>query len=79
VEMGAAFLCGITGIENKTIDNSAAYIKSWLTKLKSDKKFIIQAGTHARRATDYILENQQEPFYPVPNPEEEPELVTFSY
>jgi antirestriction protein ArdC len=78
-EMGAAYLCGITGIDNKTIDNSAAYLNSWLSKLKSDKKFIIQAATHAQRATDYILENQQNPFYPVPIPEEEPELVSFSY
>ena len=77
--MGAAFLWGITGIENKTIDNSAAYLNSWLSKLKSDKKFVIQAATHAQRVVDYILANQQEPFYPVPIPEEEPELVSFSY
>ena len=31
-ELGAAYLCGISGIENATIDNSAAYIQSWLTK-----------------------------------------------
>ncbi|MBK6284898.1 MAG: DUF1738 domain-containing protein [Draconibacterium sp.] len=36
-EMGAAYLCGICGIENATIDNSAAYIQSWLQKLKNDK------------------------------------------
>jgi len=29
-EIGASFLCGIAGIENETIDNSASYIKSWL-------------------------------------------------
>ena len=60
-EMGAAYLCGITGIENKTIDNSASYIHSWLSKLKSDNKFIIQAASHAQRAVDYILENQIKP------------------
>jgi antirestriction protein ArdC len=27
-EMGAAYLCGICGIENETIDNSAAYMQS---------------------------------------------------
>ena len=31
-EMTAAFLCGETGIENQTIDNSAAYINGWLKK-----------------------------------------------
>ncbi len=57
-EMGAAYLCGVCGIENKTIDNSAAYIHSWLSKLKSDNKFIIQASSFAQKAVDYILENQ---------------------
>jgi len=28
-EMGAAFLCGLTGIAQATIENSAAYIQSW--------------------------------------------------
>ncbi len=53
--MGAAYLCGISGIENVTIDNSAAYIKGWLGKLKSDKKFIISAASLAQKAVDYIL------------------------
>ena len=54
-EMGAAFLCGLTGIENKTIDNSAAYVKSWLKKLHDDKKFVIIAAAQAQKAVDYIL------------------------
>ncbi len=57
--MGAAYLCGICGIENVTIDNSAAYIQGWLKKLKSDKKFIVQASGLAQRAVDYILEHQK--------------------
>ena len=57
-EMGAAYLCGICGIENATIDNSTAYIQSWLKKLKSDKKFIISASGLAQKAVDYILEHQ---------------------
>ena len=61
-EMGAAYLCGLCGIENATIDNSASYIQSWLKKLKDDNKFVIQAASHAQRAVDYILEHQQSPF-----------------
>jgi antirestriction protein ArdC len=57
-EMGAAYLCGICGIENATIDNSAAYIQGWLKKLKSDKKFIVMASSMAQKAVDYILEHQ---------------------
>ncbi|WP_430817886.1 zincin-like metallopeptidase domain-containing protein [Carboxylicivirga sp. RSCT41] len=55
-EMGAAYLCGISGIENVTLDNSVAYIQGWLKKLKSDKKFIVSAASLAQRAVDYILE-----------------------
>ena len=61
-EMGAAYLCGICGIENATIDNSAAYIQGWLKKLKSDKKFIVMASGLAQKAVDYILDHQD------PNP-----------
>jgi antirestriction protein ArdC len=54
-EMGAAFLCGHTGIENKTIDNSAAYIQSWVKKFKDKPKMVIQAAGKAQKSTDYIL------------------------
>ena len=54
-EMGAAFLCGHCQIDNKTIDNSAAYIKSWLKKLKDDPKMVILAAAQAQKATDFIL------------------------
>ncbi len=54
-EMGAAMLCGNVGIENQTIENSAAYIAGWLRALRSDKKFVIQAAALAQKATDYIL------------------------
>jgi len=61
-EMGAAFLCGLCGIENATIDNSASYIQSWLKKLKDDNRFVIKAASHAQRAVDYILDHQQNQF-----------------
>ena len=64
-EMGAAYLCGICGIENATIDNSAAYIQSWLKKLKSDSKMIVMAAVQAQRAVDYILAHQRKPGLPI--------------
>jgi len=54
-EMGAAFLCGITGIENKTIDNSSAYLRSWLDVLKSDGRLVVVAAGRAQKAVDCIL------------------------
>ena len=54
-EMGAAMICGISGIENKTIKNSASYIQSWLAKLKDDKKLVVHAAAAAQKAADFIL------------------------
>lgn len=54
-EMTAAFLCGIHQIEMETIDNSAAYIKSWLSKLQDDPKMVVLAAAQAQKASDYIL------------------------
>lgn len=78
-ELGAAYLCGICGIENSTIDLSAAYIKSWLSKLKNDNKFFIQAASEAQKAVDYILEHQKAPIAVAGiNIEREAKLVSFS-
>lgn len=54
-EIGAAMLCGIAGIENATIDNQAAYIKSWHKRLKEDPRMIVFATGAAQKAADYIL------------------------
>jgi antirestriction protein ArdC len=54
-EMAAAYLCGITGIENRTIDNSAAYIAGWIKQLHDQRKLIIHAAAQAQRACDYVL------------------------
>ncbi|UFS71760.1 ssDNA-binding domain-containing protein [Geomonas sp. RF6] len=54
-EMGAAFLCGIAGIEQGTIVNSAAYIRGWLKALKDDKKMLVMAAAQAQKSSDYIL------------------------
>jgi len=54
-EMAAAFLCGHTGIENATIENSAAYLQSWIKRLRGDKKLAVIAGAQAQKAADYIL------------------------
>ncbi|MCY7854992.1 zincin-like metallopeptidase domain-containing protein [Bacillus spizizenii] len=59
-EMGAAMLCGIAGIENNTIENSASYIKSWLSALKDDNRLIFHASAQAQKAVDYILGNTEE-------------------
>ena len=59
-EMGAAFLCGHAGIEQRTIENSAAYLKGWLKSLKNDRTLLIQAAAQAQKASDYILDRKKD-------------------
>jgi antirestriction protein ArdC len=70
-EFTAAFLCGFCGIQLAVIENSAAYIKGWLSKLKDDKTFLLKAASQAQRAADFILNNR-------PEKEQELEAVTES-
>jgi antirestriction protein ArdC len=57
-ECGAAMLCGVTGIENRTLENSAAYLKTWIERLKSDSRLIVAAASGAQKAADYVLGHQ---------------------
>jgi len=57
-EMGAAFLCGHCGIEQRTLENSAAYIQGWLKALKDDRKLLVHAASQAQKAADYILDRK---------------------
>jgi antirestriction protein ArdC len=54
-EMGAAFLAGYCGIENRTINNSAAYLANWLEALKNDSRMVLVAASQAQKAADMIL------------------------
>ncbi len=55
-EMGAAFLLAEAGIEAEgLVDNSAAYVASWLKALRNDKKLVVFAGAQAQKAVDHIL------------------------
>jgi antirestriction protein ArdC len=59
-EMGASYLSSYTGILEKEIENSVAYINGWLSKLKNDKRFIVYAGAYSQRAADFILDKKKE-------------------
>ena len=54
-EMTAAFLCATAGIENTTIENSAAYVASWKQTIKADAKMVVMAAAQAQKAADYML------------------------
>lgn len=54
-EMTAAFLSAHAGIECEVLDNSAAYIQSWLKALQNDPKMVVIAAGQAQKAADYVL------------------------
>jgi len=58
-EMGAAMMCGVTGIAPATLENSAAYLKTWIERLKSDSRLLVSAASAAQKAADYILGKQE--------------------
>jgi antirestriction protein ArdC len=53
-EMGAAMLCGVTGIIPTTIQNSASYLQHWIHALRGDSKLLVSAASQAQKAADYI-------------------------
>lgn len=54
-EMGAAFLCAVSGISPPTIEQSASYLQGWINVLKGDKRLVVGAAGAAQKATDWIL------------------------
>jgi antirestriction protein ArdC len=54
-ELTASYLCAYCGIENKTLDNQAAYLSSWLKSLENDTTFILKASSLAGKAAEFIL------------------------
>jgi antirestriction protein ArdC len=53
-EFGAAFLCAECGI-SRTLDNSAAYLASWVQRFKDDATLVVRAAAQAQKAADFIL------------------------
>jgi antirestriction protein ArdC len=58
-ELGSAFLCADLGITPEVMPEHAAYLSAWLKILKTDKKAIFTAASHASRATDFLHTLQQ--------------------
>lgn len=54
-ELGAAFIGARLGILGEHIDNHAAYLDSWLSVLKQDKRAIFTAASAAQAAADRVL------------------------
>ncbi len=57
-EMGAAYLCAEAGISTSLIENQAAYISGWLSKVRGDRKLLVYAAAQAQKAADFILDRR---------------------
>jgi antirestriction protein ArdC len=54
-EMGASFLRAVAGIESEPMDeNSAAYLRAWIKKLKGDSRLVVVAAAQAQKAADWV-------------------------
>ena len=54
--MGAAFLCQIAALDtSQTLQNSTAYIGSWLKALQNNPKWVLRASKQAREAVEYVM------------------------
>ncbi|BDS15659.1 ArdC family protein [Aureispira anguillae] len=55
-ELGACMLASLAGIQKENLlQNSAAYLQSWLDCMKEDKRFIFRVAPQAENAVKYIL------------------------
>ncbi len=54
-EMGAAFLCALTGIANQHSErNTTAYLQNWIERLQADNRIVLHAATAAQKAVDLM-------------------------
>ncbi len=59
-EIGSAMICNSIKIEcDKAFKNSIAYLQSWLSALKNDKKMIVWAASRAEKAVKYIIGEEE--------------------
>jgi len=65
-EMGAALLLGTAGImEDPLLQNSGAYLRSWISALTEDPRCVTIAAGKAQKAADWVLGEREEITEPV--------------
>ena len=70
-EMGTAYLCAATGIDTAEVtEQNAAYLQSWITTIREDRKAVVNAASRAQKAADLILApSRQAQHEPEPDPD----------
>lgn len=59
-ELGAALICVGLGVTPEPRADHAQYLNGWIKGLKDDPKVIWRAFSHAQRAVDYILKEDED-------------------
>ena len=59
-EISAAMMGAQLGFQPGHIEDSAAYVQSWLKVLRDDKRAIVKAAAAAQRSADYLMERAGE-------------------
>ena len=59
-EISASFTCAEFGFDAE-IEQSAAYVESWLRIFRNDKQMLLRASIHAQKATDWMLGRYKQP------------------
>ena len=55
-EMAASFLSTELAVpQGESLENHAAYVRSWLKEMKDDASFVFKASTQASKVADYLL------------------------
>jgi antirestriction protein ArdC len=55
-ELGSAYTMARLQLELTPREDHAAYIKSWLRVLKSDKRAVFMAASKAQQAADFLIQ-----------------------
>ncbi len=58
-EIGSAFVCAQTGIPLEGLQHTS-YVASWLKVLKNDKRAIFTASSQAKKAAEFLLEQEEQ-------------------
>lgn len=54
-EIGSAYLCALSGISSKVLENQTSYINSWINTLEENKHLFVDAAKAAQKAVEYVL------------------------
>jgi len=61
-EIAASFISSELGIpQGESLENHAAYVKSWLEAMRGDPTYIFRAASQASKVADFLLSFTRKP------------------